>query len=376
MTIARRLPTVAHDVPRADYVLFEGVRIPFFFEHGKGWRIRKRSLHLSVDYSTGIIAAAPARKAALEWLAKQKNGAVKLTTQTLELLVACYLAMPRRASNTTAQESITFLRAVCRTVWDRELKSIRVHEVGPKLWQEYMRIRCGGELNLATRRQEHVTINSAVRKASMIFKKTLHPAYQREGFHIPADVTQIEWLQELKRPPKALPEQDLLKAWADLPRGPLWMAVGLARFAGLRKEEINACRGSWLEKRGERWGLVVCDRPDEGFWCKTGWPRFSVILHPEVLAALQAAGAEDYVVELKGSRDQWFKGVPQAWLRAYLGERKDVSMPLHRLRGLYLDAVRASAEARLQHAAIEEARDAAGHTSSETTLKHYLSEQI
>ena len=152
------------------------------------------------------------------------------------------------------------------------------------------------------------------------------------------------------------------------------MALGLARFAGLRKEEINACCGGWLAERRGRWGIVVCDRPDEGFLCKTGEPRFSVILNAEVLNAMKKCKKEDYVVDLDPSeRDFWFRGTPQTWLRTYLGPRSAVAMPLHRLRGLYVDAVKALAETRLQEEAIKEASLAAGHTGTATTKAHYLS---
>jgi hypothetical protein len=369
MTIARRLPT---DCPQD--LLFEGVSIPFFFEAGKGWRLRKRSIHLSVDYSTGILARAPARKAALKWLEEQREGKVKLSTTNLESLVQFYLTMPRRASNSTAHNNITHLRAICRMALGRELKSIHVHEVRPSLWQEFQRKKCGGVLDLSTRRRNHVSINTAVRSAASIFKATLRPAFRRAGFHVPDDATEIEWLQELKRPPVEFDETKLLEAWAALPRGPLWMALGLARFAGLRKEEINACCGGWLAERRGRWGIVVCDRPDEGFLCKTGEPRFSVILNAEVLKAMKKCKKDDYVVDLDPSeRDFWFRGTPQTWLRTYLGPRSAVAMPLHRLRGLYVDAVKALAETRLQEEAIKEASLAAGHTGTATTKAHYLS---
>lgn len=370
MTPARRLTT---NCP-PDALVFEGVRVPFFFEAGKGWRIRKRSLHFAVDYSTGIIDRAKARKRALAFLEEQRNGAaVKLSTSTLEDLVQCYLSMPRRASNVTANYNITQLRAICRTVLRRELKSIRVHEVRPDLWSRFMTIKCGGTLDLASRQLGNATINTAVRSAASIFKQTLRPGYRRAGFTIADDATEIEWLQELRRPPADLDETPLLQAWAQLPREALWWALGLARFVGLRKEEINACRGGWLEKRRGRWGLAVEDRPEEGFQCKTGVARFSVVLNAELLAALQALAPDELAVRLDSARDQWFKMVPQAWLRLYLGDRESVKKPLHRLRGLYLDEVRASAETRLQQAAVAEAAAAAGHTSTATTLAHYLS---
>ena len=370
MSSARRLPT--NCPPNA--IVFEGVAIPFFLESGKGWRIRKRSLHLSVDYSTGILERAPARRRALEWLEEQKNGKVKLSTDHLEDLVKAYLAMPRRASNTTAHNNITHLRAICRLALGRELRAVHVHEVRPTLWQEFMRKKCGGVLDLSTRRRNHISINTAVRSAASIFKTTLRPAYRRAGFHVPDDATEIEWLQELKRPPVEFDESDLLEAWKALPRGPLWAALGLARFAGLRKEEINACMGHWLVNRKGRWGVVVCDRPEEGFLCKTGLPRFSVVINADLLEYFKTVPAHQYVVPLPpGERDAWFKGSPQAWLRHYLGPRSAVAMPLHRLRGLYVDAVKALAETRLQEEAIKEASLAAGHTETTTTKQHYLS---
>jgi hypothetical protein len=63
--------------------------------------------------------------------------------------------------------------------------------------------------------------------------------------------------------------------------------------------------------------------------------------------------------------------VPQAWARPFVG---DVIKPLHRLRGAYADAVAAltadAVTARL--AGVKAAQEALGHTTSETTERHYL----
>lgn len=375
MRNARRLPT---DCP-PDCLVFEGVRIPFFLEPGKGWRIRKRSVHLTVDFSTGIVARAPAIKRAREWLddwragREVRRGAWRSVADLLEM----YLRMPRRASDATAHYNVTQFKAIVRLVFGKEPDRVRDTDLGPEMWLRFQAGKLGVErVDFSKRAANHVSINTAVRSAASVVKKNLWPAYERAGFRLAPDLLSIEWLQELRKPKREVSEVELLKAWRALPHGALWMAVGLARFAGLRKEEVAACRGSWLEQQRGRWGVVVCDRPEEGFLCKTGEPRFSVLLNGEILDALRSMeSAADLAVALPlgQSRERWFRQVPQDWLRLYLGDRDAVKKPMHRLRGLYLDEVRALAETRLQEAAIAEAQEAAGHTSAEVTKRHYLS---
>ncbi len=384
MLSARQLPTTDRDPahgdrtwgPGANSVLFEGLRIPFFLEPGKGWRIRSRSVRFPVDYSTGIFDRAKAKRAALAFLEEKRAGGTRLTARSLEDLVACYLALPRRTADRTALYNITQLRAVCRVALRKELKSVRVHEVRPELWQRYMAARLGGRLDFSARNALNVTLNTAVRAAASIFKQTLRAAYARAGFEIPADATTIEWLQELRRPRRDFDESGWLRAWEALPWGPLKMALGLARWAGLRRNEIQGCRAHWLEHHRGRWGIVVCDRPEEGFFCKTGEPRFSVLLSGPIIEKLQAIPPDDWAVDLPGTRSRWFARVPQQWLREWIGGRDVAMKPLHKLRAWYLDEVMASAERRLQEEALAEAAAAGGHTSTRTTRQHYLKTEV
>jgi hypothetical protein len=73
------------------------------------------------------------------------------------------------------------------------------------------------------------------------------------------------------------------------------------------------------------------------------------------------------------NRTHWFQTYPQDWLRPFMGKERK---PLHRLRGLYADEVfKVTEMARAAYlAGLEAARDALGHTSTDTTRNSYLSD--
>lgn len=119
-----------------------------------------------------------------------------------------------------------------------------------------------------------------LRMACSIFIDRLRPGYEEHGVILPPDCTRVGWLPVLKSGPKEAKSADLVEAWGSLvtnsrtdfrsanataevlhPKGrgtvcqlagktdasrddiALWFAIGLARFAGLRRGEIEACRG-------------------------------------------------------------------------------------------------------------------------------------
>ena len=156
----------------------------------------------------------------------------------------------------------------------------------------------------------------------------------------------------------------------------LWLTIGLARFAGLRRDEIANCRIGWIEKLNGAVSVSLRDRPEEKFWTKTGKPYRALVINSELANYLSAIAdfgdPVGWIVPIPAvERARWFERTPQAWLRKHgVTSQK----PLHRLRGLYADAVaeltRDSVAARL--AGIKAAQDALGHTSSAVTESHYL----
>jgi hypothetical protein len=151
---------------------------------------------------------------------------------------------------------------------------------------------------------------------------------------------------------------------------PLWFVLALARFAGLRKEEIAACRGKWLVQHMGVWCIELRDRQADGFFTKTGSHYFAMITHPAIIEALQFVPREELVVSGVKNRNNWLDRAPQKWLRLFMDD--DISKPLHRLRAAYLTSISQEALIRMQREAVKEAASAGGHASTTTTSRHYL----
>jgi hypothetical protein len=367
---ARNLPAIARKFARK-FVMFEGRKYPMVLERGV-WRIRSRASSHPASFSTGSPDFAAAKIIAADMLGKEATEK-KRTKETLEDLAAVYLELPKRCSDKVAELNVGRLRAVVRTAWDKELCAVKIHQAGPKLWRDYMAKRLG-KLDLATRRPENAAINAAVRMACSLFIERLRPAYQERGIRIASDATLVQWLPVLHQPPPAADGAGLLEAWAALEDTdrPLWLAIGLARFAGLRRSEIEHCQGCWFIEDSGAVFVELRDRPGH-YLTKTGRIYRANIIHPGLADALRAVEPGDYAVQPGViDRHKWFESAPADWARTFTGE---AIKPLHRLRGLYADDIRRISEdaitARL--AAIRAASQALGHTSTATTVDHYLS---
>lgn len=344
--------------------------------YGSGLRLRSRSVHHPVSYATGTFNVTLAKRKAREWLADRKAGKPVATTKTLEDVVACYRSMAKRAGKMTEDYNVRSLRLIVRDVLGRELRKVHLHEVGPALWSRYQAMRQGGErVDLSTRRPEHVTINTTVRAACSIFIAKLRPQYAAAGLNVPADAGAVQWLQQVKRNPAEFDEAAMQAAWAGLDDRPLWFVIALARFAGLRKKEIGHVRGGWLVQREGVWCIEVRDRPEEEFYTKTGAHYFAMVTSGALIEALRSLGRDELAVSgTMKNRANWIERGPHQWLRAFMGG--DIAKPLHRLRAAYLNSVRQSALIEMQTKAVEQAAQAAGHTSTGTTTKHYLPAQL
>lgn len=341
----------------------------------QGWRLRSRAKMRGVDFRTGTHNLPEAKRRAKEWLNKAVVMHSRRGGGSLEALIEIYLATPKRAKAHVARSNVSRLRSICRAVLQRELDAITCREVSPELWQRYQRIaleRAGRKFNFATRYRENIAINSAIRAACSLFLPALRRVYQSAGLDVRPDAAEHVTLPAPYAPPVAADDSGLLKAWRSLDDRRLWLTIGLARFAGLRRDEIAHARVGWIE--GD--AIALRDRPEENFWTKTGKPYRAVIINAELLQWLNLARGlnlpDSFIVpDPPCARAKWFIGAPQAWLRKHGFTHRQ---PLHRLRGLYADDVaRLTADAvTARIAAVRAAQEALGHTTPAVTERHYL----
>lgn len=355
-----------------------------------GWRVRSRSRHFPFDYSTNILGLKAAQDAAKEEI--QRRAAKAVTPKgktTLQDVVEAYKAMPKRAGEASEKISIYRLVSVVRKVTGKELGRVPSTAIDAQFWLDYIAFKQGGKIaDLSKRAPQNAAINSAMKTAAAIFKKSLLPLYAAKGIHLSPDVGTLQLLPVMKLQRSAV-KSDLVEKWKELRKidEPMWMAVGLARFAGMRRDEIQHMTRAWIEIEGAAVYVRICDRPEEGWLHKTGEYYRAAVLDPDLAKALRDAAMTcgpmpggDLIVQPKlkrpkgrpYTREKWFKSIPQAWVKPFTGTAKK---PLHRMRGLYLDDVAKLTEdaVKAKLAGVKAAAEAAGHTSTKTTEDHYLS---
>lgn len=339
-----------------------------------GWRIRSRQRGNEFDWQFPACSAAKARELALDRFDEVAPIRASRGVASLEEVVQIYKDLPKRAGEVSAYNNVTRLRAVVRAVTGKSLDRVLVTAICPQLWYDFFAAKQGGRLDLANRRAGNAAINSAVKSASSIFIPRLRPLYKAIGIEIPDDATSIQWLPEMKIPRAAVNFNELEFAWGQIQGSPLFFVVGLARFAGLRQQEISACRRDWIVEDGGAVYVEMRDRPEQQFLSKTGEIYRALVTHAAFAAELLACPAGEIVrlTPVEGIRYRWFERAPQAWLRKFTGSAKK---PLHRLRGLYADEVakltQDAVAARL--AGVKAASQALGHTNTQTTERSYLS---
>jgi len=339
----------------------------------KGWRLRSRQRGNEIDWHFPGVPLSRAKEQAIERFEGVAPVRVAKGIATLQNVVDAYREMPKRAAERSAYNNITRLTKIVRVAWGMGLDRALVTNVR-QLWADYFTKKLGGRLDLSTRRQGNAALNSAVRMASSLFIERLRPLYRERGIEIPEDATSIQWLPEMKRPKPPAQTDELAFAWSQMEGSTMFYAIGLARYAGLRQQEIAACRRNWIVQDGGAVYVEMMDRPEEGFLSKTGEIYRALVINPVFAACLLACPEGEIVrlTPLEGRRDRWFERAPQAWVKKFTGTAK---MPLHRLRGLYADDVKRLTEdavaARL--AGVKAAADALGHTNTQTTVQSYLS---
>ena len=364
-------PQMTHKRPTVKY---DGREYALTLEP-QGWRLRSRSKSRPLNFRTGTTNLRDAQARAREWLEQRAANPIvsRRGGGTLAALAAVYLATPKRTKQSVAEDNVSRLRTVCRLALNRELDAVTCREVGPELWTKYQTAALaisGYPLDYATRRRENIAINACVRAARCLFLPAMIRAYREAQLDVRADAGIAQTLPQPYLPPSKVDDAALVAAWRET-SGALWLTIGLARFAGLRREEISALQGDWIEERDGVVSIFLCDRPAQNWFTKTGKPYRAQVIEPTLSEWLRVSAKQPgYVVPCAGERDQWFRYVPQEWLRPFIPSGK----PLHRLRGLYADHIaqltQDAVTARL--AAIRAAQTNLGHTTSATTERHYL----
>ncbi|MEI6870707.1 MAG: hypothetical protein WCL08_00355 [Verrucomicrobiota bacterium] len=366
----------------SDRVIVNGVKWGMTRDpKSKVWYIRKRTKDVSICHNLGVSDVVVARERAREFLSNRENVTTRLRTGGATLREVCnvYLAMPKRAAVDTAAANVERLAKVVSVAWGKTLETVSVGELSVRLWEDYAAKRQGGKLDLSTRRHENRGINSALRMAVSVFHEGLAEGYRRGGITLDlASIGKVQWLPIIPSRLAKLSKESETTLYDALPalkqsNLPMWRAVMIARYAGLRAKEIKFSSKSWLT-RNEQTDVLqfeICDRPEELFWHKTGEEYTAPVLSAELEEDLLAC-PDGLLIPTKGlSREQFFSHTVNAWIRKFISRP---NKGLHRLRALYLEHLKNATvlSVRAELAGIEAARAAAGHTSSKTTKRSYL----
>jgi hypothetical protein len=140
-----------------------------FRESSGTWRLRSRSRHFTVDVGCGTSDLAAAKRIAKDHLDGRAKDQQPQGSETLEQVVKAYATMPKRCAERAATDNVQRLRSIVRLAWGRELAQVKLSDLSPKLWRDFMAEKLGGTLDLATRRPGNAAINAAVRSAASIF---------------------------------------------------------------------------------------------------------------------------------------------------------------------------------------------------------------
>lgn len=367
---------------RPTRIQHDGRAWPMYYE-AAGWRLRSKAKGRVADFRTGTRNLKEATRRAKQYLERRADDPrhSRKGGGTLAALAEVYIQAPKRTKANVAENNVSRLRGICRTL-GRELATVTCREVGAEFWQAYQRAALeakGRKFDLVTRWRENIAINAAVRAARCLFLRALLPAYRAAGLDVRPDAGEAVSLPVPYLPPGAVDDAAVVGAWARLdPTDRLWLVIGLARFAGLRREEIKALRGGWIADEAGVVSIALRDRPEENWWTKTGKPYRAQVIEPRLAEWLRMAAQKPDALVVPdppdgSERHQWFAHEPQRWLRDAAAVR--AAKPLHRLRGLYADHVAQltadAVAARL--AGVKAAQANLGHTTSAVTEAHYLS---
>jgi hypothetical protein len=370
-TIDHKLTAEVKVKKAAQSMMWEGRKIRLALHRG-AWRARCRTEHLTCDILTPTGNLADAKKFVKERLDTQPAASTPKSKCTVQDLAAVYLVAPKRCSADIARRNVVRMKSVCRDGFGKPMDEVRLAQL-PDLWPAYVAARQKLPLpDYATRRPINRGINSAMRQAAGLLVRGLASHYERHGLVLPADAGRLLLAAESPKVPATADDAALVQAWRALRDTDIdmWLAVGLARFAGLRQQEIFHFRGKWTVVKDGATYVRLQDRPEDDWQTKTGIPYSALVLDVSLAEYLRAMDPEARAITCLNTY-KWIQRRPQEWLKVYTGDAK---APLHRLRGLYADQVKRETEAAIlaRRQGIEAASRNLGHTTTATTEDHYL----
>jgi integrase len=378
-----------------DTITVKGREFHMFKEPVSGrWRVRKRTEDVYIDKSTGCTELTEARRWAKVFVEKELGNAYRLATggHTLEEVVQAYLSFPKPVRPYVADANVARLRSIVQVAMGKELHEVRARAVTYRLWEDFIASKHGGRVDLSTPRRENISIMGAVRSACSVFPKKLDHRYAEAGINLDfANLRRVPSLPVTSVARHALPDgclDKLLAAWNLLKTSEsasdraVYTTVGLALHAGLRSSEIAAAQKHWLAASGTEIKVVLKNRPEEGFRTKTDSQTLEnswlsgLVIDLGFAFHLMSLPEGKLVQYPQSSEDWFFNSVVNRWIRQFITKEMD-GKGLHRLRAEYANSVKLKYGDRIlaNQVGIDAARLALGHTTSGTTLRHYLQAQ-
>lgn len=240
-----------------------------------------------------------------------------------------------------------------------------------ELREQYFRAAQGGALDWNEPQEGNVSINSTLAQGCDVFSK--NALYHKlKGLQLPAldGFLKGPWLPEEDSKPEPLTVgqwEAMMEAVPALDRTQpeLGLVNALLRQTGLRSSYVEAARGSWLEAHEGRTFMVIRNRPEEGFRKKRGTRDQQIPIGPGLAARL--AGRTGFLVLPAGTaaaRQELVSKQHNGWLKALIGGAGERGQGNHRLRDT-VASVLWSVDCPTA------AQEALGHSSVDTTAKHY-----
>lgn len=347
------------------------------------WHVRREHGDFRIRRNTHITSLNEARIWARQFIEKKivKNSLVAEGNPTVAELMIMYLDFPKQMRDYVADDNVSALRRIVEVVFQRDPSQVRASELDRSMWVKYAAFRHGGRLDLSTPRPENSGILCAIRQARRVFTSKLEWHYHNAGVKL--DFNELKHTPPLPVAPREIKPvpQDiqarLYNEWMKLrdTNPAMHTVIGLAWFCGLRAGEVMFSRREWLVQENGFVRVVLRDRLAEGFRTKTGKLGSCIngICLDEGFAQWLLDRPYGFLVAIDVDRRSFVWYTTNTWIRQFLP--KSMSQKgLHRLRGLYADAIRErfSRELAAEAAGIKLASLALGHTNVHTTTNHYL----
>ena len=288
---------------------------------------------------------------------------------TIDQVVDVYLGLPKRCADKTAKRNVGNLLRILETLGAKP-GGRRATVLTRDLVEGWMIREQGlGKLDRSARRRENISINSRYNQAKDVFPDYLLGDYARAGLQLP-DLTEFRKVPKLPEPQlswEPIPQEQydaMHRASLDLRKVnyELWLVNQLLRRLGLRSSELLAARGDWVvDIAGGRKALKICDRPEQGYRVKGALPR-ALPLDDDLLELL--AGRAGFLIQADSAakRKELIERVHNRWVKPFFPGRRHGN---HELRA-HVGSVILT-----RTGSIEEAQRYLGHTTPETTRKHY-----